>query len=60
MKLLRKAKKECYSNLNVKYITANKLFRKTGKPSFTDKTFEDERITLVENNKLVSDESKLI
>ena len=60
MKLLRKAKTQCYSNLNVKYITVNKLFRKTVKPSFTDKTLEDERITLVENNKLVSDESKLI
>ena len=30
------------------------------KPSFTDKTLRDERITLVENNKVVSDESKLV
>ena len=44
----------------MKYITENKLFWKTVKPSFTDKTLKDERITLVENNKVVSDESKLV
>ena len=48
MKLLRKTKKEYYNNLDVKYITENKLFWKTVKPSFTDKTLKDERITLVE------------
>ena len=36
------------------------VFWKTVKPSFTDKTLKDERITLVENNKVVSDESKLV
>ena len=60
VKLSRKTKKEFYNNLNVKYITENKLFWKTVKPSFTDKTLKDERITLVENNKVVSDESKLV
>ena len=60
VKLLRKTKKEFYNNLNVKYITENKLFLKTVKPSFTDKTLKDERITLVENNKVVSDESELV
>ena len=60
MKLLRKTKKEFYNNLNVKYITENKLFWKTVKPSFTDKTLKDERITLVENNKVVSDESEFV
>ena len=60
VKLLRKTKKEFYNNLNVKYITENKLFWKTVKSSFTDKTLKDERITLVESNKVVSDESKLV
>ena len=60
MKLLRKTKKEFYNNPNVKYITENKLFWKTVKPSFTDKTLKDERITLVENNKVDLDESKLV
>ena len=59
VKLLRKTKKEFYNNLNAKYINENKLFWKTVKP-FTDKTLKDERITLVENNKVVSDESELV
>ena len=59
VKLLRMTKKEFYDNLNVKYMTENKLFWKTVKPSFTDKTLKEERIALVENNKVVSDESKL-
>ena len=59
VKLLRKFIKEFYNNLNVKYITENKLFWKTVKP-FTDKTLKDERITLVENNKVVSDERELV
>ena len=60
MKLLRKTKKEFSNNLNVKYITGIKLFWKTVKPSFAGKTLKDERITLVENNKVVSDESELV
>ena len=38
VKLLRKTKEEFYNNLNAKYITKNKLFWKTVKPSFIDKT----------------------
>ena len=60
MKLLRNTKNEFYNNLNVRYITENKLFWKTAKASFTDKTWKDERITLVENSKVVSDESELV
>ena len=60
MKLLRKTKKEFYNNLDVKYITENKLFWKTVKPSFTDQNLKDEKVTLVENNKVVSEESKLV
>ena len=41
-------------------MTENKLFWKTVKPLFTDKTLKNERITLVKNNKVVSDESKLV
>ena len=60
VKLLRKTKKEFYNNLNVKCITDNKLFWKTVKPSFTDKTLKDERITLVEKNEVISDDIKLV
>ena len=54
VKLLINTKKEVYNNLNEKYITKNtkyitKCIWKTVKPSFTDETLKDERITLVEN-----------
>ena len=55
VKLLRKTKMEFYNNVDEKYITENILFWKTVKLSFTDKTLKDERITLVENNKVISD-----
>ena len=58
VKLFRKTK-EFYNNLNVKYITENKLIWKTVKPSFTGKTLKDERTTLLENKRVVSDESEL-
>ena len=60
VKLLRKTKKEFCNKLNVKCITKKKLFWEPVKSSFTDKTLKDERITLVENNKFVSDKSKLV
>ena len=60
VKLLRKTKKEFYNNLNVKYINKNKIFWKTVKSSFTDKTLKDEIITLLDNNKVVSDERDLV
>ena len=60
MKLLRKTESEFYSNLNVKCITENKLFWKTVELSFTDNTLTDERITLAENNKVVSEKSELL
>ena len=46
VKLLRKTKKLFYNNLNVKYITENKIFWKIVKHSFIDKTLKDERITI--------------
>ena len=46
VKLLRKTKKESCNKINIKYINENKLFWKTVKPSFTDKTLKDEGINL--------------
>lgn len=37
-----------------------KLFWKTMKPLFTDETIEDERIAVVENIRVVSDEKESI
>ena len=56
---LRKTKNKFYNNLNVKSITKYKLFWKTVKPSFIDKTLKNERITLV-NKIVILSESKLV
>ena len=55
VKLLRKSKKDFYNNLNVKRITDNRKFWQTIKPNFTDKTLRDERITLVEGGKVITE-----
>ena len=60
VKLLKETKKEFYNNLNVEYIMENKLFWKTVKPLFTEKTLKDERIPLIDNSRVVSDGSKLV
>ena len=60
MKLLRNTKNEFYNNLNLKYITENKLFWKTVKPSFVDKILKDKGLILVENNAITSDENELV
>ena len=43
-----------------KRVTDNKQFWKTVKPYLTDKTLKDERITLNENEKIVSDKRELV
>ena len=55
VKLLPKTKKD---NLDVKRVTNNKQFGKTVKPYLTDKTLKDEIITLIENEKVVSDDKR--
>ena len=60
VKLLQKAKKEFFNNLDVKRVTDNKHFWKKVKSCLTDKTLKDERITLIENDKKVSDERELV
>ena len=58
--LLRKLKKNFYNNFNVKRITDNRKFRQTIKPNCTDKTLKDERITLVEGDKVITEEKYLV
>ena len=60
VKLLRKSKKDFYNNLNVKRITDNRKFWNNIKPNFTDKTFRDERITLVEGDKVIKEEKHVV
>ena len=60
VKLLRKSKKVFYNNLNVKRITDNRKFWQTIKPNFTDKTLKDERITLVDGGKVITEEKDAV
>ena len=59
-KLLRKTKKHIFNNLDIKHVIDNKQFWKTLKPRLTDKTLRDDKITLIENEKVVSDEKVLV
>ena len=60
VKLLQKAQKDYLNNLDIKRVTNNQQFWKTVKPCLTDKTLRDKRITLVENEKVASDEKELV
>ena len=57
--LLRKKKKEFYSNLNTNILTENKTFWKTVKPFLADKTNKTSRITLIEDEKTISQEIEI-
>ena len=53
--LLRKSKKSYFENLDEKKITDSKTFWKTVKPYLSDKTISGDKITLIENEDLLSD-----
>ena len=57
--MVRKAKKNYFNNLNVGNVTDNKQFWKTLKHFFTSKVFDNERITLIEGEKVVSEDRKV-
>ena len=46
--------------LNVKRITCNKKIWQTIKPNCTEKTLKDERTTLVEGDKVISEEKDAV
>ena len=52
--LLRKEKEKFWSNLNTNILTENRTFRKTVKPFLTDKTNKTSRITLIEEERVIS------
>ena len=60
VKFLRKSKKVYCNNLNVKRATDNRKFWQTSKPNFTNKTLKDKRITLVDGDKVVTEEKDLV
>ena len=60
VKLLRKSKNNFYNNLNAKRMTDNRKFWQTIKPNCTDQTLKDERITLVEGDKVIAKEKDVV
>ena len=59
VKLSRKAKRDFYNQLDISKVTDNKKFWKTVKPFISDKSSSKSRITLIEEGKIVSNESEV-
>ena len=57
---LGKSKKVFYNNFKVKKITDNRKFWQTIKPNFTDKTLKDQRIILVDGDKVITEEKDIV
>ena len=57
--LLRKAKKQYFSNLEPKLITDNKKFWNSVKPLFSDKITVKEIINLTENGKILNSDTDI-
>ena len=57
VKMTRKAKRNFYNQIDISAVTDNKRFWKTVKPFISDKSSSKSRITLVEEGKVVSNES---
>ena len=59
LSILQKTKKEYFNSLNIKEVSDNKLFWKKVKPFFSDKGSNSSKITLVEENSIISDEEEI-
>ena len=57
--MVRKSKENYFNNLNVRNITDNKQFWKTVKPFFSSKVSDNETITLLEGDKVVSEDREV-
>ena len=57
--LLKKVKRKYFENLKPSHICDNKKFWKTVKPLFSEKSKSTDNITLVENNKMVTDDQQV-
>ena len=51
--LLRKTKTECFKNLNIKYLSDNRKFRKTIKLYFSNKVLNSNKLLLKKKGNLV-------
>ena len=57
--LLKREKRDYFNNLNTKLITDNKKFWKTVKPFFSEKQNISQKITLVEVDTIISDDTNV-
>ena len=57
--MLRQAKFDYYKTLDIKCLTDNRKFWKTVKPLFSDKIQASSKITLLENEVLVTDDKEV-
>ena len=57
--MVRKAKRNYFNNPSVRNVATNKQFWKTVKPFFSSKVGDNERITLIERDKVVSEDREL-
>ena len=57
--LCRKQKKQYYKNLDIRKITDNRTFWKYVKPAFSEKSTKTDKITLIENNEILSEDNKI-
>ena len=55
--LLRKSKKQYFSNINISDVTDSKSFWKSVKPDFSNKGLNSNKITLVENDAIITNDS---
>ena len=56
---LRKKKKKCYENISVKNVIDNQTFWKTVKLYFSEKRSNSNRITLLENDSMLTDDKDI-
>ena len=59
MNLLKKTKKEYFNYIDVKDLNDNKSFWKTIKPFFPDKGINSNKLMLIENDRIITEESDL-
>ena len=58
--LLRKSNRSSFENLNVKLARDNKKIWKNVAPIFSNKIKSKERITLIENENIISNDKKVV
>ena len=58
-RLYKRERKKFYSNLDVRSITDNKRFWKTMKPFFTNKGIIKSKITLIDDDRIIHDDSEV-